>query len=126
MSAGRRLQAAAVAHLNGLGRVFDAPPARTAMPYVVIEHPVLAAGDAVGVTGRSGTVAVTCVDGGVSPDRARALLAAVEAAMTDLPPQLDDAWRVTSVRLARSAISQGKGERWTARSVFAVRMFRSN
>ncbi|GAA0656892.1 hypothetical protein GCM10009102_01050 [Sphingomonas insulae] len=107
-------------------RVFDAPPARAALPYVVVEDPVLMASDAVGITGRSGTVAIACVDGGVSPVRARALLAAVEAAMAGLPPQLREGWRVTSVRLARSQVTQGKGERWTASSVFAVRMFRSN
>ena len=126
MSAAGVLRAAVAARLAGLGRVFDAPPARAAMPYVVVDDPVLAAGDAVGVAGRSGTVAVSCVDHGVSPERVRALLASVEAAMTGVPGQLDEGWRVTSVRLARSAVSQGKGERWTATSVFAVRMFRSN
>ncbi len=134
MSAGVVLRDAVVAHLAGVGRVFDAPPARVfdappargAMPYVVVEDPVLAAGDAVGLAGRTGTVAVSCVDTGVSPERVRALLAGVEAAMASLPAQLGDAWRVTAVRLARSAVAQGKGERWTATSVFAVRMFRSN
>ena len=126
MSAGRVLHAAVVAHLAGLGRVFDAPPVRAAMPYVVVDDPVLAAGDAAGVAGRSGTVAVACIDGGVSPERVRALLGAVEAAMATLPAQVGEGWRVTAVRLVRSAVSQGKGERWTATSVFAVRMFRSN
>lgn len=126
MSAGSVLQAAVVAHLTGMGRVFDAPPVRAAMPYVVVDDPVLAAGDAVGVAGRSGTVAVSCIDGGVSPDRVRALLAEVEARMASLPAQVGEGWRVTAVRLARSVVGQGKGERWTATSVFAVRMFRSN
>jgi hypothetical protein len=120
------LHAAVVAHLAGLGRVFDAPPVRAAMPYVVVDDPVLAAGDAVGVAGRSGSVAVACIDGGVSPERVRALLGEVEAAMATLPALLGEGWRVTAVRLVRSAVARGKGERWTATSVFAVRMFRSN
>lgn len=126
MSAGARLQAAVVAHLAGTGRVFDAPPTRAAMPYVVVAHPMLAAGDAVGIAGRSGTIAVTCIDDGARPDAVRALLGTVETAMASLPAQLDDAWRVTSVRLARSAVDQGKTGRWTATSLFTVRMFRSN
>lgn len=126
MSAATTLQAAAVAGLAGLGRVFDAPPARAAMPFVVVEDPVLAAGDAAGVAGRTGTIAVTCVDSGVSPVRVRALLAAVEAGLAGLPPQVGDGWRVTSLRLARSQIAVGRTGRWTATSIFAVRMYRSN
>lgn len=126
MSAGTMLQAAVMAQLAPLGRVFDAVPTRAALPYVVVDAPVLAAGDAVGVAGRTGTLAVACVDSGVSPVRVRALLAAVEAALAGLPAQIGEGWRVTSVRLARSQVSIGKGERWSATSVFAVRMYRSN
>lgn len=126
MSAGSVLRAAVVAQLAGLGRVFDAPPVRAALPYVVVDDPVLAAGDAVALAGRSGTVAVSCIDGGVSPERVRALSGEVEAALADLPAQIGEGWRVTSVRLARSVVAPSKGERWTATSVFAVRMFRSN
>lgn len=126
MSAGAVLRAAVVARLAGIGRVFDAPPVRAATPYAVVDDPLLAAGDAVGVAGRSGTIAVAAVDTGVSPARVRALIAAAEAAMAMLPAEIGEGWRVTSVRLVRSVVVQGKGERWTATSVFAVRMFRSN
>jgi hypothetical protein len=120
------LQAAVMTQLAPLGRVFDAVPARAATPYLVVDAPVLAAGDAVGVAGRAGTLAVSCIDGGVSPVRVRALLAAVEAALGGLPAQVGEGWRVTSIRLARSQMAIGKGERWSATSVFAVRMYRSN
>ncbi len=126
MSAGAMLRAAVVAHLAGLGRVFDAPPARGAMPYVVVDDPGMAAGDAVGVLGRVGSVAVVCVDSGVSPERVRELTAAVEERIATLPAQLGEGWRVTAVRLVRGSVVQSKGERWTATSVFAVRMFRNN
>ncbi len=126
MSAGAMLRAAVVAHLAALGRVFDAPPARGAMPYVVVDDPGMAAGDAVGVLGRVGSVAVACVGSGVSPERVRALNAAVEERMATLPAQLGEGWRVTHVRLVRGSVVQSKGERWTATSVFAVRMFRNN
>ncbi|MFN3434639.1 MAG: DUF3168 domain-containing protein [Sphingomonas sp.] len=126
MSAARLLQAATVARLAGVGRVFDAPPTRSAMPYLVVEHPVLAADDAVGVAGRRGMLAVTCSDGGSSPERVRASLAAVETALAALPGAIGEGWRVTAVRLARSTVGQAKGEGWSGTSVFAVRMYRIN
>ncbi|MGP7796948.1 tail completion protein gp17 [Sphingomonas sp. CLY1604] len=134
MSAGTVLHAAVVQRLGGIGRVFDAPPARVfdapparaAPPFVVVDDPILAAGDAAGVAGRTGTVAVACIDTGLSPVRVRALLARVEAALADMPADLGGGWRVTALRLARSQVAQGRGERWVASSVFAVRMYRIN
>lgn len=126
MSAGTVLHAAVMARLAGLGRVFDAPPTRAALPYLIVEDPVLSAGDASGVSGRTGTVAIQCVDGGSSLVRLRTLLSGVEAAMAQVPVDPGGGWRVTSVRLTRSQIVLGKAERWTASATFAVRMFRIN
>lgn len=126
MSAGAVLQAAAMARLAGLGRVFDAPPVRGAMPYLVVEDPVLAAGDAAGVAGRTGTITVACMDMGTSPVRVRALIAAAEAAIGGLAADLGGGWRLTAVRLARGQVVAGKNERWTAAATFAVRMYRVN
>ncbi len=126
MSAAGVLQAAAVARLAGVGRVFDAPPTRSATPYLVVEDPVLAADDAVGVAGRRGLVAVTCIDGGSSPVRVRALLAAAEGALAALPGAIGEGWRVTAVRLARGTLERAKGEGWSGTSTFAVRMYRIN
>lgn len=124
MSAGTVLQAAVVAHLSGLGRVFAAPPMRAALPYVVVEDPGLAADDAVGVAARTGSIAIACVDAMAASARER--LAMVEAALAQLPRDLAGGWRVTALRLARSQMVQGRNERWTATGVFAVRMYRVN
>lgn len=123
MSAGTVLHAAVCAHLASLGRVFGAPPARAALPYRVVEDPVLAAGDGAGVAGRTGSVAIGCVAADAA--EARAQMAALEARMATLPPECGAGWRLTAVRPVRSQTT-AKGERWTATLVFAVRLYRIN
>jgi len=126
VSAAAVLHQAAMAQLAPLGRVFEATPTRAALPYLVVEDPVLGAGDAAGVSGRTGSITVLCTDGGVSLARVRALLGEVEAAMAQLPVDPGSGWRVTALRLTRSQLQLGKGERWIASATFAVRMYRVN
>jgi hypothetical protein len=125
--AGQVLHAALLAHLRREVAVFDAPPLRAAMPQAVLGDPVLGAADGAGVSGRVGSIAVTCTDTGERPDRLRALVATIEAAMERVPADLGaGGWRLGGLRMARSRLVRGKGERWVATSEFAVRMFRIN
>lgn len=136
MSAAAVLQAAALAQLSRRMRVFTAPPLRASLPRVVLDDAVLAAADAVGVSGRVGTIGVTCTDSGEQPDRLRMLVEQVETAMAAIPPDLGAGWRLAALTLTRSRIVHGKevrgdarserGEQWTATCLFAVRMFRIN
>ena len=123
MSAGVVLHAAVLAHLKATCRVFDAPAARAAMPVAVLGEAVLGASDAAGVSGRTGTIVVDYVDTGESPARLRALVGAVEAA-AGVPRGLGEGWQLTGLRLTKSRIQRGKGDRWVASSEFAVRMYR--
>ncbi|MEE8610897.1 MAG: DUF3168 domain-containing protein [Sphingomonas aquatilis] len=124
MSAGVVLHAAVLAHLKTTCRVLDAPTARAAMPVAVLGEAVLGASDAAGVSGRTGTIAVDYVDTGESPARLRALVGAVEAAAAGVPRGLGEGWQLTGLRLTKSRIQRGKGDRWVASSEFAVRMYR--
>jgi len=124
MSAATVLHAAVLAHLTRTCRVFDAPPARAAMPVAVLGEAVLGASDAAGVSGRTGTIAVDYADTGESPARLRALVGAVEAAMEGAPRGLSEGWQFTGLRLTKSRIQRAKGDRWVASSEFAVRMYR--
>ena len=127
MSAATVLHAAVVAHLRSHVRVFDAPPLRAAMPQLVVDDPVLAAADAAGVSGRVGTIALVYADDGERPERLRALVARIEAAMERLPVDLGaEGWRLAGLRLARSRLVRGRNEQWSGTSDFAVRMFRIN
>ncbi|MGR6330431.1 tail completion protein gp17 [Sphingomonas sp. XXL09] len=123
--AGTALREALVRRLAGV-RVFDAPPARAALPYAVIAEPVLEAADAAGITGRSGTILIAGEDEGERPDRLRALLADVEAAVAAMPDALGDGWRLATLRLVRSRIAAGRGLRWTGSVEFAVRLYRAD
>lgn len=124
MSAATVLHAAVLAHLKATCRVFDAPTARAAMPVAVLGEAVLGASDAAGVSGRTGTIVVDYVDTGESPARLRALVGAVEAAAAGVPRALGEGWQLTGLRLTKSRIQRGKGDRWVASSEFAVRMYR--
>lgn len=124
MSAGSVLHAGLLAHLTPTIRLFAAPPARAAMPIAVLGEATLSASDAVGVSGRSGTIVVDYADTGESAARLRALVGSVEAAMERAPRALGEGWQLAATRLTRSRLVRGKGDRWTASSEFAVRMYR--
>jgi len=135
MSAGAVVQAALVAAVRGdpdlavLTAVFDAPPVRAALPYAVIDDPVLGTWGAKDVAGREGRVAVVLHDAGERPLRLRALIGAVEARIEALAGEIGDGWRIAGVRLARSRIVRAPGAaggegRWVAASEFAVRVYR--
>ena len=131
MSAGEWLVASAMALLDGNPtldplRVFDFAPSRAAFPYAVIEDPVLKAENGAGVIGRVGTFAIQFRDGGEQPRRLRWLVGRLEDAVALLPPDLGgEGWRLAGLALAQSRIARGKDE-WLARSVWAVRGFRTN
>ena len=134
MSAGEALVAAAVAAVaavdavdgpDRLSAVFDAAPARAALPYAVVGDPVLIDWDAVGVTGREGRLTVTLWDAGERPERLRALIAAAETAVLGIGPDLGGGWRVASLMLARSRVARAGGDRWTGVSEFRVRLYRA-
>lgn len=129
MSAREALVAAVCAclreRLDGCA-VFDAPPVRAAVPYAVVDEPVMAPWGTKSWTGHEVRVAVGIWDEGERPVRLRGLLGAVEAAVVELPPDLGDGWRVVRVELARSRIGRGPGERWVARAAFGVRVWRAS
>lgn len=135
MSAAAVVQAAVVAavrrdpELGVLTAVFDAPPVRAALPYAVIDDPVLGLWGAKDLAGREGRVAVVLHDAGERPVRLRALFGAVELRVEALAGELGDGWRIAGVRLQRSRIVRGPGAaggegRWIAASEFAVRVYR--
>ncbi len=132
MSAGEALVAAAVGAVSAiegpmrLSAVFDAAPARAALPYAVVDDPVLVDWSATAVAGREGRLVVTLWDAGERPARLRALIEAAEAAVLAMGPGLSAGWRVASLGLARSRVVRGGGDRWMGVSEFRVRMYRES
>lgn len=129
--AGIAVQAALVAAMRaepaikGLTAVFDAAPVRSALPYAVIEEPVVADWSAVGVEGREARIAVTFHDAGERPARIRPMLAEAEARVLELVRgDISEGWRVVGVSLLRSRVVAAKGERWVGTAEFRVRVWR--
>ena len=131
MSAAEWITAGMLAHLHFNAAldpltVWVFPPARVVMPYAVIEDPVLEARDAAGLTGRIGTVSITCRDRGERPERLRFLLGRLEDEMATLPADLGgEGWRLAALSLQQSRLVKVK-EEWVARTVWAVRVYRAN
>ena len=133
MSVREGLIAAVLAGLDDRGAddaltVFDAPPVRAAMPYAVIEEPVLSAIGASGIEGVEARIAITVTDGGERPVRLRRLIAGIEARMAALPERIADAdgdWRAVVRRLIKSRITRAKAGHWIGTSEFMVRAWRA-
>ena len=131
MSAREALLAVTVARLRGSAglagaSVFDAPPVRAALPYVQVEEPLLADWSTKSWAGREGRLTVLAFDGGERPVRLRAMMAAVEGAMLATPTDLGGGWRLATVTLARSRLTRGNADRWTAAAEFQVRLYQPN
>lgn len=132
MSAAALLQAAAVARLRaspalaGTG-VFDAPPVRAALPYALVDEPLLADWSTKSWTGREARLSVLVHDAGERPVRLRSLAAAAEEALLSLGGdrggELADGWRIAGVAPLRNRIVRG-GERWIAGIEVRVRVYR--
>lgn len=130
MSVAALLQAAAVARLRAspvLAQtgVFDAPPARAALPYAVVDEPLLADWSTKTWAGREARLLVTMLDTAERPVRLRTLAAAVEEALLSLGGDLEEGWRIASVAPVRSRVVRG-AERWTASVEVRVRLYQTN
>lgn len=129
MNAGAVLQTAVVALLRGEPgldevTVFDAAPVRAALPYAIVEEPLMADWSAKDWAGREARLAVLLHDAGERPVRLRGLAAAVENAVAALAPEIGDGWRIASLVFVRGRTARGAGERWISASEFRVRMMR--
>lgn len=128
MSAREALAAQVMTHLDGRAsldplRFFDPSPARAALPYGVIEEPVLTDWSTATWTGFEGRLVIVLHDGGERPTRVRRLMGLVEAAMMSLPPDLPEGWRLVRCQLVRGRVAR-VGEQWRATSEWVVRMYR--
>ena len=125
MSAGAVLLAAAMTAFDDLGcTVFDAPPVRGALPHAVVEEPALGDWSTKTWVGREGQLVVSVHDAGERPLRLRTLAAAVEERLAAMMPDLGERWRLVAMRLVRTRLLRGPGDRWTATVVMQVRLWR--
>lgn len=132
MSAREWLAASVMAHLDENAlldplRVMDRASPRAGVPFALIEDPVLADWRLSGCQGREGRLAISFADDGEEPRRLRFLMGRVEEAMGTLPADLGgEGWRLARLRLVRSRVARGKGDRWTGTTEYEVRLYRAN
>lgn len=105
--------------------VFDAPPARAAMPHAIVEEPMTADWGAKGLEGRRARVAIILHDAGERPVRLRALAAAAEAAVAGTDGAIGDGWRIVTTALQRTRLARRGAGAWIATIEFEVRMART-
>lgn len=105
--------------------VFDAPPMRAVRPYAVVEEAVLSDWSTKDMMGREGRLAVGLF---VDEDRARlrALADYAEAAVSGLPRELGEGWRIASLAFVRSRIVREGPGLCAAIVEFRVRMLQAN
>jgi hypothetical protein len=116
-------QTAITARVNG---IFDAPPARTPRPYLLVDDPVLTDWSTKDQDGREVRIAVLVRDGSQNRSRTRTLADAVEAAIAGMPAALGGGWRVASCVRVRTRLVAEDETRLTAIVEHRVRMLRDN
>lgn len=125
--AGETLVAAAMAALDGaagIGTVHDGAPLQAVLPYALVECGPESDWSHKTGEGRELRLAVTVRDGGERPRRLRALMSGAEAAIEELPAELDG-WRLVSLSFMRSrTVAEGRGK-WAGVSEYRARMLRS-
>jgi hypothetical protein len=121
MSAGGALQSAiavALSNVEGLGGVFDGPPARAGFPYAALEATNESDWSHKSGEGREVLVAITVWDD--QPVRLHGLADEVEARMQSL--SLVDGWQLVTMRLVRRRVVRDVAGPWAAAVDFRARM----
>lgn len=124
--AGETLQAAAVAALaaiDGIGRVYDAPPIQAAIPHAAVEIDGEADWGHKSGAGREVRLAATIRDKGERPMRLRRLAGEAEAALAALAPAVGG-WRLVTMRFVRTRILSSPREGWAAVIEYRARLLR--
>ncbi|HEY0625474.1 MAG TPA: DUF3168 domain-containing protein [Allosphingosinicella sp.] len=123
MSAGEKLQAAAIAALKAMGRfgVYEGPPVQAVMPHAIVEAGPESDWSHKSGAGREVRLAVTLKDVGERPVRLRALMDEAEAALEGLAP---DGWQLVTMRMMRSGMARDAKGVWTGASDYRARMLK--
>ncbi len=122
--AGEAVRAAALAALQGIegiGRVYDAPPVTAAAPHALVEIDAETDWGHKSGEGRELRLAVTLTGEGERPLRLRRCTGATEAALAGLGATLG-AWRLVTMRHVRTREVQRPKGGWAAVIEFRARL----
>ncbi len=128
IGAGETLQASAVsalAALDGIGRVYDAPPLQAAIPHALVTIDGESDWSHKSGEGREVRLAATIRDKGERPVRLRRLAAEAEAVLSAIPAAAAP-WHLVSMRLLRTRLVAVPHAGWAAVIEFRGRMLRED
>ncbi len=123
MSAGARLQAAAMATLEGIEGlgVYPGPPLQAAFPHALVDAGLETDWSHKSGKGRELRLAVTIREAGERPERLQSLCDAAEAALEALPRDIGG-WRVATFLFLRSRTFREPKGAWAAVIEYRARM----
>ncbi|MDP8995357.1 MAG: DUF3168 domain-containing protein [Pseudomonadota bacterium] len=112
--------AAALAAVEGIGRVYDSPPLQAALPHALVSIDLESDWSHKGSEGREVRLAASLYDKGERPLRLRRLAGAAEAALGAVAGEAEG-WRVVTMRYLRTRIVRDK-DHWAAVIEFRARL----
>ena len=125
--AGQALVEAALAALrtvDGLNAVYDGPPLTATAPYAVVEAGPESDWSHKSGEGRELRLSILVRDKGERPTRLRALVAAIEAAMVGIGPDLAG-WRLVNLVFVRGSMLRSNDAAWGAAIDYRARLLKT-
>lgn len=117
----RAAAAAALSAIEGIGRVYDAPPLQAAFPYALVLIDSQSDWSHKTGAGRELRLAASLFDRGERPLRLRALVAGAEQVLGSLAGEIG-AWQLVSMTYLRTRIVSDSAGAWAGVVEFRARM----
>jgi hypothetical protein len=111
----------ALGRIEGIRRVYDAPPLQAAVPYALLAIDLETDWSHKSGAGREVRLAATLHDRGERPVRLRGLVAEGEAALAAMPREIEG-WRIVTMQLLRSRLVRDSAGGWAAAIEFRARL----
>jgi Protein of unknown function (DUF3168) len=105
--------AAALRGVEGIGRVYDAPPLQAALPYALLSIDLESDWGHKSGAGRELRLAATLHDRGERPVRLRGVAGDAEAALAGLGPEIGP-WRLVTLQHLRTRMARSGDGGWAA------------
>lgn len=116
--------AAALREIDGIGRVYDAPPLQAALPYALVSIDAENDWSSKSARGREVRLAVTVYDKGEQPVRLRNLVSRVESIVGGLSGDIDG-WLLATMNYLRTRIVRERSGTWAGVVEFRARLTES-
>ena len=111
----------ALRKVEGIGRVYDAPPLQSAVPYALLAIDAETDWSHKSGAGREVRLAASLFDRGERPERLRRLVGEAEAALAGIDGAIGE-WRVATMVLMRARTVRGRDGVWAGVIEYRARL----